>query len=78
MSSATIRVDSEVLERLYEGSQGKTPNQVLRQFLGLPQTKFPKGGASRRPLKRNPIPHIFKAEMLILKAFHELKKAGEQ
>lgn len=80
MSSISVRVDDEVLERIYlhiESFKDEgiiTPNQVMRHLLGLPLAEYPKGGASRRPLTTNPAPHIAKAKKLMLKGFHELNK----
>ena len=77
MATKSIRVDTEViLELLSHSNGGKTPNQILRELLGLPEMHYPHGGASRQPLK-NPSLNIGRAEKYLIKAFHELRKVRD-
>lgn len=68
MLTKSIRVDNEVIEELRKRADGKRPNEVLREILELPERK--------QTRSKLPGDAISRAKRYMLKAIHELDKAG--
>ena len=70
MATKAVRVDEEVIQELLKRGEDKTPNQVIREILGLPERKYIK--------KKIAGDHISKAHRYMLKAIQELSQAKEE